>query len=80
MAASLREVQEPESEVEIWEDHRREQADVRPLSGQLRSCQRVGVANSGGLIFMDESAEQVAAVWAGRHVQRRRVAAFGRGK
>jgi energy-coupling factor transporter ATP-binding protein EcfA2 len=38
----------------------------------------VGFANSGGLVFVDESAEQVAAVYAGRCVERCWVAAVGR--
>ncbi len=34
----------------------------------------VGFANSGGLVFVDESAEQIAAAKVGRRCQRRRVA------
>ena len=51
-----------------------------PLSAhRLRSLadgdrRRVGFANSGGLVFVDESAEQIAAANVGRRCQRRRVA------
>ena len=42
--------------------------------------ERVGFANSGGLVFVDESAEEVATVLTGSRVQPRRVAAIGREK
>ena len=40
--------------------------------------QRVGFANSGGLVFVDESAEEIATLWAIGRAQWRRVAAIGR--
>jgi len=39
---------------------------------------RVGFANSGGVVFVDESAEEIAALQAIGRVQRCRVAAVGR--
>jgi hypothetical protein len=39
---------------------------------------REGFANSGGFVFVDEAAEEVATVEAGCGVQRRRVAAVRR--
>jgi hypothetical protein len=38
---------------------------------------RAGFANSGGVVFVDESAEQIAAAKAGRRGQQRWVAAAG---
>ncbi len=40
----------------------------------------VGFANSGGLVFVDEPAEEVATAYTGSRVQGRWVAAVGREK
>ena len=44
------------------------------MAGGLVVAGRVGSANSGGLVFVDESAEQIAAAKVGRRCQRRRIA------
>ena len=53
-----------------------------PKTGSLgRTTSRpldVGFANSGGLVFVDESAEEVATTWVSSRVQRCWVAAAGR--
>jgi hypothetical protein len=51
---------------------------VPRLDSKLRLGQPVGFANSGGLVFVDESAEEIPTLYAIGRVQRRRVAAAGR--
>jgi len=49
----------------------------RAVDGRPVWAYRVGFAYSGGLVFVDESAEEVATLWANSDVRRRRVAASG---
>ena len=43
-------------------------------------CSLVAQTNSGGLVFVDEAAEEVATPWVIRAVRRRRVSAVWRGE
>lgn len=45
---------------------------------RLRRSQRVGFANSGGVVFVEESAEEVATTEASSRIQRRWVTAARR--
>ena len=55
-----------------------ELADQTTMQAALDSLAPVGFANSGGLVFVDESAEQIASAKVGRRCQRRRIAAVRR--